>query len=163
MIFFFLKSKLCGKPQWNLSSLKLPIISTSNGQKGGMSEEGKGREGWGSSGVGCGLWGELSSLQCDEGSQESWSSLWNHKSTWEPPMACCIQGAGSVTGVSGWAFYNWVTWAVFLERPFIKLREVTERSPTDAHSEQEDKKSRFRCSQWGLTTFNFSGNRCVVF
>lgn len=129
--WFFFKSKLCGKPQWNLSSLKLSIISTSNGQKGGMSEEGKGWEGWGSSEVGCGLWGELSRLHRDEGSQESWS-----KQSLKPQVhlratnALLHPGARAVTGVSGWAFYNWVTWAVFLEWPFIKLREVTERSRT---------------------------------
>lgn len=42
----FFKPQICGKPQWSLSSANLPIIiSTANGQNGGMGEEGTGLKG----------------------------------------------------------------------------------------------------------------------
>lgn len=45
-LMIFEKPQLCGKPQWSLSSANLPIITcATDGQNGGMGEEGAGLKG----------------------------------------------------------------------------------------------------------------------
>lgn len=70
---------------------------------------------------------EVSSLACyvvgGVGQERRWSSLGNHKSIGEPPRALCRQGAGSVIGVSGWAFYNWGTLVYVLKSAIHKSQE----------------------------------------
>lgn len=84
------------------------MIPATDGQKGGLGEEGAGLKGkyqlsWD-------VDSEVSSLACyvmgEGGRREGGAVLETTRASEEPPRAFCRQGAGSVIGVSGWAFYN---------------------------------------------------------
>lgn len=171
----------CFRPWWFLKNPKYvgshseifqvltsqSIISTTNGQNHGMDGEGGGGGLKGEHPLWWDVGSEVSPLACNVmgGVQErNWSSFWNHKTIWEPPKAFCTQGADSLMGVSGQAFYNWVTWVVFLELPFTNLRQVTRRGYTPSwHGSNEHKRFQFHSSQWGLIMFKFSWNRYFMF
>lgn len=113
--------------------LNSPIISTSNGQKGGMGEEG--RDGRGEPHLRWDVGSEVSSLACSvrRGARRAGAV----SETTSPPeghrwLVASRERSQSHGWVSGWAFYNGLTWAAVF-RAAIHKAPGSHREEPNSH------------------------------